>query len=198
MNHFNRIGFWSALVAFISIVGFSVTQVLQLIGILSYPLDAILIYGFSLFITTPFMLALLALHYMTPDEKKFWSGAALLFSVMYNIFVSINYVVQLTVVIPLGVSELAQTPHSLYWTLDALGYIYFGFATLFVIPVFKTQGLQKWLKMFLLANFLITPLIALVYFYPTFSTTLLLLATPWLITAPGSILFLALYFRTKE
>jgi len=198
MNHFNRIGFWSALVAFISIVGFSVAQVLQLIGILSYPLDAILIYGFSLFITTPFMLALLALHYMTPDEKKFWSGAALLFSVMYNIFVSINYVVQLTVVIPLGVSELAQTPHSLYWTLDALGYIYFGFATLFVIPVFKTQGLQKWLKMFLLANFLITPLIALVYFYPTFSTTLLLLATPWLITAPGSILFLALYFRTKE
>jgi hypothetical protein len=198
MNHFNRIGFWSALVAFISIVGFSVAQILQLIGILSYPLDAILIYGFSLFITTPFMLALLALHYTASDEKKFWSGAALLFSVMYNIFVSINYVVQLTVVIPLGISELAQTPHSLYWTLDALGYIYFGFATLFVIPVFKTQGLQKWLKGFLLANFLITPLIATVYFYPTFSTTLLLLATPWLITAPGSILFLTLYFRTKE
>lgn len=198
MHHFNRIGFWSALVAFISIAGFSVAQVLQLICILSYPLDEILIYGFSLFITTPFMLALLALHYTTSDEKKFWSGAALLFSVMYNIFVSINYVVQLTVVIPLGISELAQTPHSLYWTLDALGYIYFGFATLFAIPVFKTQGLQKWLKGFLLANFLITPLIALVYFYPTFSTTLLLLGTPWLITAPGSILFLALYFRTKE
>ena len=146
MNHFNRIGFWSALVAFISVAGFSVAQVLQLIGILSHPLDEILIYGFSLFITTPFMLALLALHYKTSDEKKFWSGAALIFSVMYNIFVSINYVVQLTVVIPLGISELAQTPHSLYWTLDALGYIYFGFATLFLIPVFKTQGLQKWLK----------------------------------------------------
>jgi hypothetical protein len=75
-----KIGFWSGLVAFVAAAGFSVAQILQVMGLLSYPWDEILIYGFSLFIATPFMLALLALHHVTPDEKKFWSHAAVLFA----------------------------------------------------------------------------------------------------------------------
>jgi len=57
-----RVGFWSALVAFVATSGFSVAQILQIMGLVSYPWDEILIYGFSLFIAAPFMLALLALH----------------------------------------------------------------------------------------------------------------------------------------
>ena len=146
------------------------------------------------------MLALLALHYVTPDEKWFWSHAAVLFAVMYATYVNLNYVVQLTAVIPYVAPNpvLVQTPHSLFWTVDALGYIALGLATLFAIPVFGKQGLQKWLRWFFLANGLIIPLFAVVYFYPNFSTTLLLLGLPWIVTAPGSMLLLALFFRRRS
>jgi len=194
-----KIGFWVALVAFVAAFGFSVVQILQIIGVLGYPWDAILIYGFSLFIATPFMLALLALHYVTPDEKRFWSHAAVLFALMYAIYVTLNYAVQLTAVIPYAAPDpvLIQTPHSLFWTVDALGYIALGLATLFAVPLFGKQGLQKWVRWFFLANFLITPLISFVYFYPEFSTTLLLLGVPWIITAVGSMLLLTLYFKEQ-
>jgi len=201
----NRIGFWSALVAFVAAVGYSVAQVLQIVGVLRYPWDAILIYGFSLCIATPFILAMLALHYHVSDEKKFWTHAALLFAVIYTMYVTANYVVQLTTVIPMSlqgtldqsIRVLDQTPHSLFWDFDGLGYVFMGLSTLFAAQVFAKHGLQGWVRRFFLANALVTPLIALVYFYPVFSVTLLLLGFPWGITAPGSILLLAFFFRRR-
>ena len=50
----------------------------------------------------------------------------------------------------------------------------------------------------MLANAWITPIIAFIYFYPHFSQNVLLLGTPWLVTAPGSLLALACYFRMIE
>jgi hypothetical protein len=196
-NSVRRLGFWSAFVAFVAAIGYSVAQILQVVGVVGPPWDGVLIYGFSLFIATPFMLALLALHYVTPEENRFWSHAAVLFAVIYTTYVTLNYVVQLTAVIPYVAPNpvLVQTPHSLLWTFDALGYIALGLATLFAAPLFAKQGLQKWIRGFFLANGLITPLIAFVYFYPNFSTTLLLLGLPWIVTAPGSMLLLALFFR---
>ena len=44
---------------------------------------------------------------------------------------------------------------------------------------------------FALAHAVMTPVIAVVYFAPTFSVVLLLLATPWLVTALGLTLSLA-------
>jgi len=192
-----KIGFWVALVAFVAMVGFSAAQISQLFGVPRYPWDAILIYGFSLCIATPLMLAFLALHYVTPEERRYWSHAAVLFAVIYALFVSFNYVVQLTAVIPYPDANpvLNQTPHSLFWTVDALGYIALGLATLFAVPLFSNRGVQKWVKGFFLANFLVTPLICIVYFYPVFSMTLLLLGLPWIVTGIGSTLFLMLFFR---
>jgi len=196
-NSVRELGFWSAFVAFVAAIGYSVAQILQVVGIVGRPWDEILIYGFSLFIATPFMLGLLALHYVTPEENRFWSHAAVLFAVIYTTYVSLNYIVQLTAVIPYAAPDpvLVQTPHSLLWTFDALGYIALGLATLFAVPLFAKQGLQRWVRRFFLSNGLITPLIAFVYFYPDFSTSLLLLGLPWIVTAPGSMLLLALFFR---
>ncbi len=199
-----KIGFWSGLISFISTVAFFTVQLLQLIGILIYPWDQILIFGFSLCIVIPFMLEMLALHHVSPPDKKFWSHAALIFTVMYVIFVTANYVVQLATVIPMTlkgaadeVSILNQTPHSLFWDFDAIGYICMGLATLFAMPVFEKHGFQKWVRYSFLAHTLVTPLIAFVYFYPVFSDQLLLLAIPWAITAPVSMLLLALLFRKE-
>src|SRR5918912_1017965 len=74
---------------------------------------------------------------------------------------------------------LDQTPHSLFWDVDALGYIFLGFATLIAVPVFAKQGLQQWARWLFLANGLFTPVIAFVYFYPQFSYGLLLPAAAW-------------------
>jgi hypothetical protein len=199
-----KLGFWSALAAFIAAAAYSVVQILQVVGAARYPWDAIVIYVSSLCIVIPFLLAILALHYSVPDDKKIWSHAALLFTVMYAVYVTLNYVVQLATVLPMslrGASEqvrvLDQTPHSLFWDVDALGYIFLGFATLVAVPVFAKQGVQQWARWFFLANGLFTAVIAFVYFYPQFSYGLLLIALPWVITVPGSMFLLALCFKSQ-
>jgi hypothetical protein len=198
----SKVGFCFGLLSFIAISAFGVVQILQVLDLLSYPFDEILIYGFSLCIAIPFMLAMLALHYIVPGHKKFWSHAAVLFTVIYVVFVTANYVVQLATVIPFTVkgnsSEiniLKQSPHSLFWDYDAIGYIAMGFATLFTLPVFKRYGFQKWVRYSFMAHSLSTPLIAFVYFYPDFSEKLLLIATPWIITAPLTMLMLTMMFN---
>ena len=197
-----KIGFRTGIIAFSANVLFVIAQTLQLLGVMTYPYDEIFIYGFSLCIVIPFVLEILALHYVTPDSKKFWSHAALIFTVIYAIFVTSNYVVQLVTVIPMtlkgtadGIEVLRQTPHSMFWDFDAIGYICMGLASVFVLPIFEKQGFDKWVKIAFLANALVTPLIAFVYFYHEFSEKILLLAIPWTITAPLMMLFLALWFK---
>ena len=95
-------------------------------------------------------------------------------------------------------SLLNQTPHSLFWDIDGLGYIFLSLATLFAFPVFEKHGLQNWVRWFFLANALIIPLFAIVYFYPGYSVPQLLLGLPWGITVPGSLLVLAMFFRRNS
>ena len=199
------IGYWAGWLAFISTLSYVIIQLLQLATVLTYPLDEIMIYGSSLCIVIPFLLEILALHYTTPDSRKFWSHAALIFSILYAVFVTANYVVQLATVIPMklkgdgdDVRILEQTPHSLFWNFDALGYIFMGIASLVAIPVFEKRGFQKWVRISFLANALVTPLISIVYFNPTYSEKLLLLGFPWGITAPLAMLMLALHFKKKR
>src|SRR4051794_38405310 len=96
-----QVGFCSGLFAFLFTLAYCVVQILQVVHILHFPLDEILIYGTSLCIVIPFLLEILALHYVTCDEKKFWSHASVIFSVLYAVFVTANYVVQLATVIPM-------------------------------------------------------------------------------------------------
>ena len=201
-NTIYKIGFWSGLTAFVSTLAYVVVQLLQVIGVLRYPLDDILIFGTSLCIVIPFVLEILSLHYLTPGEKKFWSHAALIFTIMYAVFVTANYVVQLATVIPMSLKGhfeeihiLKQTPHSMFWDFDALGYIFMGLATLFAVQVFEKRGFQKLVRFFFLANGLVTPLIMFVYFYPKFTDKLVLVGLPWAITAPVSMLLLAIMFK---
>ena len=203
-NKIYKIGFLSGFIAFTATVAFYIVQMLQVLGVLHYPWDEIFIYGFSLFITIPFLIEMLALHCIADPDKKFWTHGALVFTVIYAVFVIANYVVQLATVIPMTlkghageISLLAQTPHSLFWDFDAIGYIFMGLAALFTVPLFKKQGFQKWVRYTLIAHALVTPLIAFVYFYPNFSNSLLLIATPWAITAPLFMLMLAIYFRKQ-
>lgn len=200
-----RVGFWSGTMAFAALVLFFIVQLLQVVGVLHFPWDQILIFGLSLCIPLPFLIAMLALHYVTSADKKFWTHGALIFTTLYVAFVTVNYVVQLATVIPMTsvgraneIRLLAQTPHSLFWDFDAMGYIFMGLAVLFAVPALDRSGAQKWVRYSFLAHATVTPVIAFVYFYPTFSDRLLLLAIPWAITAPTTMLMLALFFRKNS
>jgi hypothetical protein len=100
MARLGRIGFSAGLVAFTATVGYDLVQILQVMGVLHFPLDETLIFGTSLCIVVPFVFEILALHYSTPIEKQLWTHAALVFTTMYAVFGTANYVVQLTTVIP--------------------------------------------------------------------------------------------------
>ena len=196
------IGMWSGILAFIATTAYCTVQLLQLYDQLTYPTDERLIYGTSLCIVVPFVIEMLVLHYTSPDSKKFWSHAALIFTTFYAVFVTANYVVQLATVIPMTLNGhldeiriLQQTPHSLFWNFDALGYIFMGLAAAAAIPVFKAQGFQKWVRLSLISHALVTPLICVVYFYPAYSYRLLLLGLPWIVTAPLFMVMLALHFN---
>jgi uncharacterized protein (TIGR03382 family) len=200
-----NVGYWSGLAAFMSAVAYSVVQILQVVGVLRFPVDEILIYGTSLCIVIPFVLEMLALHYVTAPEKQFWTHASLVFTILYAVFVTSNYVVQLATVVPaklMGTSAsihlLEQTPHSLFWNYDAVGYISMGLACLLAVPAVSSVGFERWVRLSLILNALVTPLISIVYFSPEFSTKLLILGFPWGITAPLFMLMLAIMLRRRR
>jgi hypothetical protein len=199
------VGFWCGVAAFTATLAFDVVQVLQVADVLRFPADEILIYGTSLCIVVPFILEMLALHHSTPPDKQFWTHASLIFTIIYAVFVSANYVVQLATVIPAklrGLSAatriLEQTPHSLFWDYDALGYVAMGLACLLAVPAITSVGFERWVKRSLIAHALVTPLIGIVYFSPTFSNRLLFLGFPWAITAPLFMLMLAIMLRRRQ
>jgi heme/copper-type cytochrome/quinol oxidase subunit 4 len=201
----SEVGYWSGLAAFASTIGYVLVQILQVAGLLRFPLDEILIYGISLCIVIPFLLEMLSLHYLTPNNKQFWTHASLIFTIIYAVFVTANYVVQLATVIPAKLSGAAeairvleQTPHSLFWDYDAVGYISMGLATLVAVPALSSTGFERWVKRSFIAHALVTPLISIVYFYPTYSQNLLFLGFPWAITAPLFMVLLAIMLRRKQ
>ena len=202
----NRIGYWAGLAAGAATLAYIAVQLLQIVGIVHFPLDEILIFGTSLGIVVPFLLEMLALHYATDPGKRFWTHAALIFATLYAVFVTANYAVQLATVIPAKLSGSAeairvldQTPHSLFWDYDALGYLFMGLATAFAVPAVGKTGFEKWVRLALIANAAVTPPIGFVYFYPAFSTRLLLLGgLPWAVTAPSFMLLLAIMLRRRR
>jgi hypothetical protein len=205
VNNIGTVGYWSGLAAFITTVAYCFVQILQVIGVLHFPADQILIYGTSLCIVVPFILEMLALHYLTPPSKQFWTHAALIFTVIYAVFVTANYVVQLATVIPAllrgelhAIQVLEQSPHSMFWDYDAVGYIAMGIACLMAVPSISNVGFERWVRRSLIANALVTPLISVVYFYPIFSNKLLFLGFPWAVTAPLFMLMVALMLRGRK
>jgi hypothetical protein len=204
LPNIGRIGFRAGVAAFTATVAYDVVQILQVVGVLHFPVDEILIFGTSLCIVVPFVIEILAFHYTRPIDKRFWSHGALIFTTMYAVFGTANYVVQLTTVIPAKlrgagdtVRLLEQTPHSLFWDFDAVAYIMMGLATLVIIRALRNSAVERRVRIACMANVVATVLAGVVYFYPTYSYKLLLLGFPWGITAPLVMLLLAIALRKR-
>jgi hypothetical protein len=186
-------------------VAYDVVQLLQIAGVIRFPLDEILIYGTSLCIVVPFMLEMLAFHHLSSGDRRFWAHASLVCTILYAAFVVANYVVQLATVVPAklaggaeAIRLLEQTPRSLFWDYDAIGYIAMGLAALFAVPALDRTGFERWVRRSCIVHALVTIPISIVYFYPTFSQGLLFLGLPWAITAPLFMVMLAVSLRKSR
>lgn len=201
MNNAAKLGFWSSLAAFAMAAGYGVAQILQLLGLLVFPWDEILIFSFSIGIPLPFVLAMVALHYTVPRRRRLWTHCALVLAALYAAMVIIVYPTQLAVVVPQEVAgaghavrDLAVRSGTFMWVIDGAGYQLMGLSTLFAAGAFWAHRPQRWLRRLLIANGLINPVIIAVYIRPS----LLPWGGLWLITAPGSMWLLARYFAARD
>lgn len=198
----NRFGFIAALGALVASVAYGVPQILQVAGVLAWPWDLILIFAPSLALAPLFVLTMVAVYGAAPGERKVWGLAALSLAIMYAVLVSLVYVVQLGVVIPLGLRGDAERvtlfaccgQYQPMTAIDLLGYTLMSLSTLFAGLVFRGSGLRRAACLPLLANGLLAPFLILQLAF----LGLIVVGALWLVTFPLSMLFVALVFRRGD
>ena len=202
------VGFWSAVLATVFSIAYDAGQLAEWLGLLgsrggpesaSTPLGIAVLLTPSLLLGSSFLVLLVSIHQLAPPEKRVWSQAAVAFATAYAVLISIVYFVQLTLVAPRlaggrieGIEPFLFVPFdSFLYAVDILGYSFMSVATLFAARVFTGGGLERVVRVFLTANGLLLPFIALqMYFHP-----LIWIASLWAVTFPGSTWSLAILFR---
>ena len=205
------VGFWSAVLATVFSVTYSVAQIAEWLGWLgsrggpesaSTLLALVVLLTPSLLLGSSFLVLVVSIHQLAPPERKIWSHAAVAFATAYAVLISIVYFVQLTFVAPRlargqteGIEMFLFVPfNSFLYAVDILGYSFMSVATLFAAMVFTGRGVERVVKAFLIANGLLLPFIALqMYCHP-----LIWVAALWAVTFPGSTWLLAILFRRAE
>ena len=205
------VGFWSAVLATVFSITYDVGQILEWIGLMgsgggaesaSTPLGLVVLLTPSLFLGSSFLVLAVAIHQVAPPDRKIWSHIAVVFATAYTVLISINYFVQLTWVAPRlaagqtqGVEPFLFTPFdSFLYSVDILGYSFMSVATLFAARVFTGGGLERVVRVFLTANGLLLPFIAL----QLYVHWLIWIAALWAVTFPGSTCSLAILFRRLQ
>lgn len=205
-----RIGYWSAVLASIFSLIYIFAQFAEWFGLLgsaggpessSTPLGLVILLTPSLLLGSSFLVLAVAVHYYAPSDRKIWSHIGVVFATIYAALISINYYVQLTLVVPHmvqgeteSISFLLFKPFdSFLYSVDILGYSFMSLATLFAAFVFTGTGLERITRRFLLANGFLIPFLALQnYYHP-----LIWGGSLWAITFPGSTISLALIFKRR-
>jgi hypothetical protein len=204
----SRVGYWSAVLASLFSIIYIIGQLAEWMNLLgsgggsenpSTALGLIVLLTPSLFLGSSFAVLMLCVNHYASEVKKIWSQAAVMFAIIYTVLISINYYVQLTLVVPHMMRGETESIHFLLFTpfdsflysVDILGYSFMSLSTLFAAFIFAKEGLDKTIRRFLIANGLLLPFIALQnYYHP-----LLWVASLWAITFPGSTISLALLFK---
>lgn len=205
------VGFWSAVLATVFSVTYDVGQLAEWAGWFgsgggaenaSTPLGLVILLTPSLFLGSAFLVLMVSVHQCAPVERRVWSQAALAFATVYTTLISINYFVQLAWVAPrlargqiAGLEPFLFTPFdSFLYAVDILGYSFMSLATLFAAMVFTGRGLERVARIFLIANGLLLPFIAL----QMYLHSLIWFAALWAVTFPGSTWTLAVLFRRSR
>ena len=203
-----KIGYWSAIFASVFSIVYLIGQLAEWLGWLgsgggpensSTALGLVVLLTPSLLLAPSFALTMLCVHYYAPEAKKVWSHAGIIFATVYTVMISINYYVQLTLVVPhMMRGEIASIQPFLFipfssfiYSVDVLGYSFMSLSTLFGAFVFTGAGLEQTARRFMIANGLLIPFLLLqIYYHP-----LIWPASLWAVTFPGSTISLAMLFK---
>jgi hypothetical protein len=202
-----RAGLCSAVLATVFSITYDVAQIAEWLGFLgsrggpesaSTALGLVVLLTPSLLLGPSFLMLMLSVHQLSTADRRIWSHAAVAFATIYTTLISINYFVQLTWVVPRlaagrtqGVEAFLFTPFdSFLYAVDILGYSFMSVATLCAAMVFPGRGLSRIARVFLIANGLLMPFIAL----QMYVHSLIWIAALWAVTFPGSTCSLALFF----
>lgn len=202
------VGFWSAVLATAFSLVYVVAQLVEWAGWLgsgggpenaSSPLGLVVLLTPSLLLGPAFLVLVVTINQLAPLDLKAWGQAAIAFATAYVVLTGAVYFVQLTFVAPRlaagrteGIEPFLFVPFdSFLYSVDILGYSFMSLATLFAARVFTGPGLERTIRLFLTANGLLLPFLALqIYFH-----FLIWIAALWAVTFPGSTWALALLFR---
>jgi hypothetical protein len=205
------LGLWSAVLATVFSITYDVGQVAEWLGWLgsqggpessSTPLGFVVLLTPSLFLGSAFLVLIVCVHELATPDRRVWSRAAIAFATAYAVLISLNYYVLLTFVAPrlatgraAGIEPFLFTPFdSFLYSVDILGYSFMSVSTLLAARVFTGDGLERRARIFLTANGLLIPFLALqIYFH-----WLIWIAALWAVTFPGSTWTLALLFKRAK
>jgi len=163
---------------------------------MAYPKDQFWLFLPSLFLAPAFLITMISLHYSSQKEAKIWTAIGVAFAVIYCSFATLNYFVQLTVVIPPLVkgkidetNMLAFKPGSFMFGIDCLGYFFMSLSTLLV--AFSFRATHKNLYNWMLVNGLLIIIFIPAYFY----AFLYFMGSVWAVTFILAMIYAAKLFR---
>lgn len=198
------VGFWSAVLATVFSITYVVGQLAEWLGWMgsgggaegaSTPLGPVVLLTPSLFLGPSFLVLVVSIHQISSPDRKVWSHAAVAFATVYAALIGIDYSVQLSWVTPRlmgGILPFLFTPvDSFVYSVEIVGYSFMSLSTLFAAMVFTGAGLERVVRMFLIANGLLLPFIAL----QMYAHWLIWIAALWAVIFPGSTWSLAVLFR---
>ncbi len=165
-------------------------QMLNMIPVLVVPITVIV--------------AMACIHSLAQESKKVFSLIAVALSAIYATIISVNYYIQLFVVRlnilsgDLDGLQLLAMPnlHSVFFALEAIGYMFLSLAMLFTLPIFGNGKLARWIRVFVIISSGLGIFGAIV---ALFDQPMLIFAGLglWSLTFPIAMFLIARYFREQ-
>ena len=176
----SRLGFWMAVVTVVVVAAFAVVAIATparsgpfcVNACVGYPYVDVAQYvpGDYLWLLPGILLApifvvlMACIHAYAAEPKKIYSRIGLLFALVYAVVILVDYLLQLTVVVPSlqagetdGLSLFTQyDPHGLFIALESLGYSMLSVALLFAAPVFAGGRAERAIRVLFVLGFVLT------------------------------------------
>ena len=205
------LGVWSAVLCTVFSLTYVLAQLGEWAGLLgsaggphsrSTTLGLVVLLTPSLLLGVTYVVLTVSIHYTAEASARIWSHLAVVFASMYATLISIVYYVQLAFVIPRlaqgrgeGIQLLIFEPFdSFLYAVDVFGYSLMSLSTLFAAAVFRSQGIERWIRWALIANGCLIPFLALQMVYPP----LIWGGSLWAITFPTASWLLAIHFSRLQ
>jgi hypothetical protein len=214
----DQVGFWSAVLATLGAIAFTIAAVATAIvypsgewrGIAAFaadyhPLQTLVTELPVFLLALSFVVLMASIHTITPDDRKILSLIGLAFALMYAAVLGASYYLQLAAVrlsLLHGETDgltpfILANPHSIVWAWEGYGYGMMCLATLAIAPLFGASRLERWIRALLLVN----GAIALSLPLPMLDAPLVLTAVvggAWAVVFPIATALLAVWFRRRE